>query len=198
MESKNGYNISNSIFMQNPGVKNDDERIASVIESLLFMSGEPLSLDRIADILETDKKRVKKIIDNMKEIYKDKNRGIMVREISGCYQLYTKLENYEYTRKLYEPGQKHVLSQAAYETLAIIAYNRPVTKAEIDEIRGVNSESAIAKLMERNLIREAGRMDSPGKPILYETTEEFLRCFGLSSYDDLPRIDAGNDTSSWY
>lgn len=191
----NNTNIDNNIFDNNifkQNLNNNEgfnERIEGIIESLLFVSGDPLAPDKIADILKLDKKCVKQIIDGMKKIYEAKSRGIMIREINGCYQLCTKLEHFKYVKKLFEPRQKQVLSQAAYETLAIIAYNRPVTKAKIDEIRGVNSDSAIAKLMERNLIREAGRMDSPGKPILYETTEEFLRCFGFDSYEDLPHID---------
>jgi len=189
MESKNGYDNLNTIFLQDMDVKDDDEIVASVIESLLFISGEPLSLGKITSILEIDKKRVKKVIEHMKEVYKDRRRGIMIREINECYLLCTKPENHDYTKELCQSGQKHVLSQAAYETLAIIAYNKPITKAEIDEIRGVNSDSAIAKLLERNLIRKAGHVNSPGKPILYETTEEFLKCFGFSSHDALPPLE---------
>jgi segregation and condensation protein B len=189
MENKNTGNNSDFVFLKGMDVRDDDEIVASVIESLLFISGEPLSLGRIAGILEIDKKRVKQVIDYMKETYKDRRRGIMLREINGCCQLCTKPENYDYTKKLSQSVQKNALSQAAYETLAIIAYNRPITKAEIDEIRGVNSESAITKLLDRNLIRKAGHVNSPGKPALYEPTEEFLKCFGLDSYDDLPPID---------
>lgn len=166
-----------------------NERIEGIIESLLFMSGDLLSSDTIAEILELDKKSVKQIINEMKEKYKSENRGINIREINDSYQFYTKPEYSNYVNKLFEPRQKQVLSQAAYETLAIVAYNRPITKARIDDIRGVNSDSSIASLMERNLIREAGRVDSPGRPILYETTEEFLRCFGFSSHEDLPLLD---------
>lgn len=177
---ENNVNNANSV---------NSERIEGIIESLLFMSGDLLSSDMITKILEIDKKSISKIIDNMKEKYKDENRGITIREINSCYQLCTKPEYSDYVKKLFESPQKQVLSQAAYETLAIIAYNRPITKARIDDIRGVNSDSAIAKLMERNLIQEAGRLDSPGRPILYETTEEFLRCFGFNSYEDLPPLE---------
>ena len=101
----------------------------------------------------------------------------------------TRPEHYDYIKKLFEPRQNQGLSQAAYETLAIIAYNGPVTKAKIEQIRGVNSDSSITRLIERNLIKEAGRLNSPGKPILYETTEEFLRCFGFKSLSDLPALN---------
>lgn len=165
------------------------ERIEGIIESLLYMSGDLLSSDIIAEILELDKKSVREIINGMKEKYKSEDRGIIIREINESYQFCTKPEYSNYINKLFEPRQKQILSQAAYETLAIVAYNRPITKARIDDIRGVNSDSAIASLMERNLIREAGRMDSPGRPILYETTEEFLRRFGFSSHEDLPALE---------
>ncbi len=177
------------------GLENS-ERIEGIVESLLFISGDLLSSDIIAGILELDKNSVKQIINEMKEKYKSNNRGITIREINDCYQLCTKLEYSDYVKKLFEPRQKQVLSQAAYETLAIVAYNRPITKAKIDNIRGVNSDSAIASLMERNLIREAGRVDSPGRPILYETTEEFLRCFGFNSHEDLPPLDNFSDIES--
>lgn len=203
MECKNNFNdsdnSSNNVSFQrlneiDPSSINssddnhNNEKMIGIIESLLFASGEPVSLDKISSVLEIEKNIVKKIIEDMKEYYRDMKRGIMIREINGNYQLYSKLEYGEYVKKLFQTPVKHSLSQAAYETLAIIAYNKPIAKAEIDSIRGVNSESAIAKLIERGLIREAGRMDMPGKPILYETTEEFLRCFGLSSYDDLPPL----------
>jgi len=163
--------------------------IEGIIEGLLFASGDPLSLDKIAEILEIDKKTVKLIINNMIINFQNSKRGIMIREINNAYQLCTRFEHYEYIKKLFEPRQKQALSQAAYETLAIIAYNKPVTRAKIEQIRGVNSESAIARLLERNLIREAGRLDAPGKPVLYETTDEFLRSFGFKSYADLPRFE---------
>jgi len=180
-------NIENNIESNENNI--DVDAVEGIIESLLFISGDPLSLEEISKILEMDKRRVAEIINNMKGKLEAKNRGISIREINGSYQFYTKFEYSEYVKKLFEPKQKQLLSQAAYETLAVIAYNKPITKAKIDEIRGVNSESAIAKLLERNLIREAGRLDTPGRPILYETTEEFLRCFGFSSYDDLPKLE---------
>jgi segregation and condensation protein B len=132
----------------------------------------------------------------MEEKYKNVNRGITIREINSSYQLCTKPEYSIYIKKLSEPRQKHTLSQAAYETLAIVAYNEPVTKAVIDNIRGVNSDSPIQNLTERNLIQEAGRMEAPGRPILYKTTEEFLRSFGFNTLNDLPSIDNFSDTGN--
>jgi segregation and condensation protein B len=165
------------------------KEIEAVIEGLLFTAGDPLTLEKIAEIIEVDRKTTKLILNNISTNYQNSTRGIMLREIDGSYQLCTRFEHYEYIRKLFEPRQKQALSQAAFETLAIIAYNQPVTRAKIEQVRGVNSDSALIRLIERNLIKEAGRLDSPGKPILYETTDEFLRSFGFKSKSDLPVID---------
>ncbi|HHW32409.1 MAG TPA: SMC-Scp complex subunit ScpB [Clostridiaceae bacterium] len=170
------------------------EELEGIIEGLLFVSGDELPLGKISEILEIDQKVVKGIIDNMIQKINNSDRGIMIRKINNAYQLCTNSKYYEYFTKLQEPRQKQQLSQAAFETLSIIAYNSPITRAKIEAIRGVNSDSAIATLIERNLIREAGRMDAPGKPILYEVTEEFLRCFGYSSLKDLPALDTDGDS----
>ena len=166
----------------------DIKEIEAVIEGLLFAAGDPLSLEKLADILELDRKTARLILNNMTVIIQNSKRGIMLRELDGCYQLCSRPEHVEYIRRLVEPRQKQALSQAAFETLSIVAYNQPVTRARIEMIRGVNSDSAISRLVERNLIKEAGRLDSPGKPMIYETTEEFLRSFGFKSTNDLPII----------
>lgn len=160
-----------------------------IIEGLLFAAGDPLEIEKIAEILEIDKKSARLILNNMVINYRNSKRGIMMREIDGSYQLCTRFEHYEYIRRLFEPRQKQALSQAAFETLAIIAYKQPITRTRIEQIRGVNSDSAVTRLVERNLVREAGRLDSPGRPMLYETTEEFLRSFGFKSAADLPIIE---------
>jgi len=164
------------------------QEIESVLESLLFAAGDRVSLDKLSDILEIDKKTIKLILQNMMDRFRNTNRGVIIREIDNGYQLCTNPENYEYVKKLFEPRQKQGLSQAAYEVLAIIAYLGPVTRAKIEQIRGVNSDSAIARLLERNLIKESGRLDAPGKPVLYDTTEEFLRCFGYKAKSELPSL----------
>ena len=165
------------------------KEMEAVIEGLLFAAGDPLETEKIAEILEIDKKSARLILNNMVANYRNSKRGIMIREIDGSYQLCTRFEHYDYIRRLFEPRQKQALSQAAFETLAIIAYNQPVTRTKIEQIRGVNSDSAVTRLVERNLVREAGRLDSPGKPMLYETTEEFLRSFGFKSTADLPILE---------
>ncbi len=167
----------------------DIKEIGAVIEGLLFAAGDMLSLDKISEILEIDRKTVKNIINNMISDYQNSSRGITIREINNGYQLCTKVEHNDYIKKLFEPRQKQGLSQAAFETLAIIAYNQPITRAKIEQIRGVSCDSSITKLIERSLIKEAGRMDCPGKPILYEVTEEFLRSFGLKTVKDIRGIE---------
>jgi segregation and condensation protein B len=163
----------------------DIKEIEAIIEGLLFAAGDILPFEKIGELLEIDKKTLKKIMNNMILEFQNSKRGIMIREINGGYQLCTRMEHYEYIKRLFEPRQKQGLSQAALETLAVIAYNQPVTKAKIEEIRGVNSDGAVAKLLEKNLIREAGRLDCPGKPMLFEITEQFLRNFGLKSVNDV-------------
>jgi len=160
-----------------------------IIEAVLFASGDPVQLDKLAEIIGHDKKTTKMIMSNLIYKYQNAARGIMIRQIDDGYQLCTKPEMDEYIQKLGSVRKRQGLTPAAYETLAIIAYNQPVTRAYIEQIRGVNSDSVIMKLVERNLIREAGRDDAPGKPKLYETTEEFLRVFGFSSIKDLPQLE---------
>jgi segregation and condensation protein B len=170
----------------------DIRELESIVEAILFASGDPVKLSSIAEALEIDKKTAKSIMNNMIVKFKDSGRGIMIRQIEDGYQLCSKPAYFDYIRKVIAPRQKQQLSQAAYETLSIVAYNQPVTRAKIEDLRGVNSDSAIARLLERNLIAEAGRLDAPGRPILYKTTEEFLRCFGLSSISELPEISLVN------
>lgn len=165
------------------------KEIEAVIEGLLFSAGDPLTLEKLAEILELDKKTTRLILSNMAISLQNSKRGILLRELDGAYQLCSRPEHYEYICRLVEPRQKQALSQAAFETLSIVAYNQPVTRARIEMIRGVNSDSAISRLVERNLVKEAGRLDTPGKPMLYETTEEFLRSFGFKSTKDLPIIE---------
>ncbi len=167
----------------------DIREMEAIVEGLLFAAGDPVPVARIAEILDLDKSTAKRFLANMALKLQNSQRGILMREIDGSYQLCTRPEHFEYISRLVEPRQKQALSQAAFETLAIVAYNQPVTRARIEMIRGVNSDSSIATLIERNLIREAGRLDSPGRPMLYETTEEFLRSFGFKSVKDLPLIE---------
>ncbi|MBU5454558.1 SMC-Scp complex subunit ScpB [Caproiciproducens sp. MSJ-32] len=163
----------------------------SVIESLLFVSGEPLSLKDLSNALEMPNKYLKEVLEEMIHDYEeDENRGIKIIQINGEFQLVTKEKNSDYIQNLLKKNKRQSLSQASLESLAIIAYKQPITRIDIDEIRGVKSESAIQRLIEKDLIKEVGRLDVPGRPILYGTTEEFLRQFGLKELKDLPDLES--------
>jgi len=163
--------------------------LKAIIEALLFVSGEPLELKDIASHLEVNVNYAKDVIEELMEDYKFIERGIKLITINGAYQLVTKNEYGDYIQKLLKKNKRQSLSQASLESLAIIAYKQPITRIDIDEIRGVKSESAIQKLVERDLIKEVGRLEVPGRPILYGTTEEFLRQFNLNGLNELPSLD---------
>ena len=167
--------------------------IKSAIESMLFVSGEALPLREISNNLELREKNVVEILQEMTTEYEDKSRGIRLISLDEAYQLVTKSENSEFVQKLLKKNKKHSLSQASIESLAIIAYKQPITRIDIDEIRGVKSESAITRLVERGLIKDVGRLEVPGRPILYGTTDEFLRQFGLKTIKELPSLDLYGD-----
>lgn len=161
-------------------------KLEGIIEGMLFAYGDPLPSEKIMKVLNLGKSTLLFLINEMNAKYQRTSRGIMIREINGSYQLCTKPECYDYLKELFaEPRPKPSLSQAAYEILAIIACNKPITKARVEQIRGVNCDGPISKLLEYELIRGAGRMDSPGRPILYETTEKFLKVFGFSSHEEV-------------
>lgn len=161
----------------------------SIIESLLFVSGEPLKLKEIAAIIECNVSHTKNILADMLSQYNDANRGIKLICINDEYQLVTKAENSDFIQKLLKTNARQSLSQASLETLAIIAYKQPVTRVDIDEIRGVKSDRAIYTLHEKKLIKECGRLEAPGRPILYGTTEEFLRYFDITNIEELPALE---------
>ncbi|MHC1682607.1 MAG: SMC-Scp complex subunit ScpB [Clostridiaceae bacterium] len=164
------------------------EKYISVIESLLFVSGEPLKLKQIASILDIETTTTKNILDELNVLYEEKNRGIKLININDEYQLVTKKENSSYIQKLLKVNSRQALSQASLETLSIIAYKQPITRVDIDEIRGVKSDRAVQTLTEKKLIKESGRLEVPGRPILYSTTEEFLRYFELETLEQMPSI----------
>ena len=169
------------------------ERFEAVVEAVLFASGEPVSLERLAQIVERPPEEIKALLEQMERRRVKSNRGLLLRELSGKYQLCTRPELSYYVNKLFEIKQKQSLSQAAYETLSIVAYNANVTRAAIEKIRGVNSDSPISKLLERNLIVETGRASLPGRPMQYDVTDEFYRLFGFKSRTDLPDLSGGAD-----
>ncbi len=162
----------------------------AIIEGLLFVAGDDgLTLEQISKIIEIDKETVKNYLNNLKQIYKSDDRGITLNKFGELYKLTTKKEYKNYFSKLVESEGTNNLSQSCLETLAIIAYNQPITRIEIDELRGVNSSHLVRKLVAKGLIKDVGKSDLPGKPILYKTTDEFLDCFGLSNIDELPNLN---------
>ena len=160
--------------------------MSNIIEAILFAVGEEgLSKDEIANILEIDEEKVEKELNNLQELYKD--RGIELKLLGNKYKLITKVEYKDYIKKLTDVVSNN-LSKSALETLAIIAYNEPITRIQIDDIRGVNSSQMIRNLISKGFIEDIGRSDLPGKPMLYKTTNHFLDYFNLSSKEDLPKI----------
>ncbi len=158
------------------------------IEAILFTMGEAVETERLAIALGHDVDTVRRLARNMMDKYDVSDRGIKMIEINDSFQLCTKPEMYDSLVKVAHVPKKHVLSDSLLETLSIVAYKQPVIRAEIDNIRGVSSEHAINKLIEYKLICELGRLNAPGRPILFGTTENFLRCFGLTSLSDLPVV----------
>lgn len=168
----------------------------SILESLLFVVGdEGLSFDEIKKILEIDDDTLNKIVEQLNLSYGNIDRGIELTILGNRLKLITKRENKEYIQKLVDLNDSDVLTEAALETLAIIAYNQPVTRLMVDEIRGVSSSYIIRRLVYKNLICEIGRSETAGRPVLYGTTDLFLDYFGLKSINDLPNIEITKDDS---
>ncbi len=164
------------------------DKLKAIIEAMLFACGRPVEVKEFMANLELSAEDVENILQNMKLEFEASNRGIEIIKVDNAYQLCTKKEYYEYVYPLLDNRAKPTLSNAAMETLSIIAYNPKITRAEIESIRGVNSDGTIYKLLEYNLIEEAGRLDLPGRPTTYKTTPEFLKMFGISSLEELPEL----------
>ena len=161
-----------------------------IIEGLLYVQGDlGLTIEQVTDILDISKEEAQKLILSLKEDYIRDDRGLRINYLGNSFKLTTKEEHREYYQKLLENPKNNTLSPQALETLAIIAYNEPITRVEIDEIRGIDSIYVVRRLLAKGLIKEAGKSEKPGHPILYKITDEFLDYFGLSSKDDLPKID---------
>ena len=167
-----------------------------IIEGLLYVQGDlGLTIDQVSDILEIDTDTAKELILSLKQDYIEADRGLRINYLGNSFKLTTKEEHKEYFKKLLENPKNNTLSTQALETLAIIAYNEPLTRLDIDEIRGVDSVYVVRRLLAKGLIKECGRSDKPGHPILYKTTDEFLDYFGLSSKEDLPKIELIEETN---
>lgn len=165
------------------------KRLEASIEAILFSMGEAVELERIAQAIEHDVDTTRRMIENMMDKYEAEDRGIQIVEYNGAYQMCTKEELYDSLIRIAHIPKKQVLTDVLLETLSIIAYKQPITKVEIETIRGVKSDHAVNKLVEYELVEEVGRMDVPGRPILFGTSEEFLRSFGIGSLDELPILN---------
>ena len=165
-------------------------KLEAIIEAILFTMGDSVEVEKIAVAIEHDVATTKKIIHNMMDRYEEEDRGIKIIELEDSIQMCTKAEMYDYLIKVASQPKKQVLTDVLLETLSIIAYKQPITRTEIEKIRGVKCDHAVNKLIEYNLVMEVGRMDAPGRPLLFGTTEEFLRKFGVQSIEDLPTINS--------
>lgn len=165
------------------------KKMKSALESMMFVWGEPLSVNDGATVLETDRKEVRELLRELKNEYEQEGRGIRIREVNDSFQFVTLKDNEKFIEKLCRPVKVKRLSQAALEVLAIIAYRQPVTRGEIDTIRGIKSERVIDGLLNRKMVEICGKSDGIGRPNLYGTTDEFLKTFGFESLKDLPDIE---------
>ena len=167
----------------------ENVNIECAIEGILFAAGEPVKSSKLAAVLESTVDEIDKAAKKLQESYDKNMRGLKIIEIDEGYQLCSRPEYYAYIQDVLGEQRRQALSNAAMEALAIIAYKQPVTKGQVEFIRGVNSDGAVNRLAERGLVEECGRLDAPGRPILFRTTQNFLRCFGLKTPQELPAID---------
>lgn len=165
------------------------DKIPYAIEGILFAAGEPVKTAKLAAVLEIETEAVDEAVRLLRYDYDTNERGFAIIDIDDGYQICSRPEYYNYIQIILGEQRRQALSNAAMEALAIIAYKQPITRGQIEYIRGVNSDGAVNRLAERGLIEECGRLDAPGRPILYRTTQNFLRCFGLATPKDLPELD---------
>ncbi|MDP4153070.1 MAG: SMC-Scp complex subunit ScpB [Bacillota bacterium] len=165
------------------------KEVEAIIESILFAAGNPVPLEQLAVVLEMDKKTLESILKNLSDKYDYERRGLKLIRLEDEYQLTTRPEYSEYVKKALDNRRESTLSPAAFEVLAVIAYNEPVTRGYVSSVRGIESGEIMDKLSEKGLIEECGKLDAPGRPRLFRTTTEFLRVFGLQNLDELPQLD---------
>lgn len=167
----------------------DKNKAKAIIEAILFTMGESVEINRLAEIIEMDGKAAQSLLEEMQEEYRQRDGGIQLLMLDKSVQLCTRKELYEYIIRIAKAPRKITLSEPALETLAIVAYKQPITRVEIEKIRGVSCQHSIDRLIEYDFIQELGRLDAPGRPILFGTTEQFLRSFGLESLAQMPELD---------
>lgn len=164
------------------------EELLAALEAVLFSSGEPMSIDRISQIFELKPEKTEKLLDELAKRLDEQNSGVELVRLENTRQLATRKKYSEYIKKAFDIRRKTPLSPAALEVLAVIAYNQPVTKSFIEQVRGVDCSAVMGTLVEKELIEERGRLELPGRPLLYGTTKNFLRCFSLSDLGELPPL----------
>lgn len=173
-----------------------DRELKNIIEAILFANGEEVRVDRIADVLNVDSETADRLVEELSQEYAGESRGIVIRRMKNTVQMATNPAYFEKVRILFEKTDTRNLSQAAYETLAVIAYNKEATRAKIESVRGVGCGSSISTLLDRELIEEAGRLDAPGRPVVFRPSMEFYRAFGFRSLDDLIPVELPSDDES--
>lgn len=164
------------------------KKLQSTLEAVLFAVGEPIEIERLSQSLEVDELLLSQLLDNLQAKYDEEEAGICLLKLENKYQLCSRKEYADEVRKVLEVKRNTPLSQAAFEVLAIIAYNQPVTKSFVEQIRGVDCSAVLSSLLQKSLIEERGRLDLPGRPLIYGTTSDFLRCFCISSLEELPSL----------
>lgn len=167
---------------------NKTDSLTSKLEAMLFAAGDPVEASKLAEVLDIDIESVTKMLGHLGALYDERESGLMLIKIDNKYQLCTREKHSEEVRKLLEIKKNTPLSNAAFEVLAIIAYNKTVTRSFVEQVRGVDCSGPISSLVQKGLIEEKGRLDLPGRPLIYGTTDRFLRCFSLNSLDDLPEL----------
>lgn len=175
---------------------NKTDNLVSTIEAMLFASGDPVEASKLAEVLDIDIETVEKMLGHLSALYDERSSGLMIIRIDNKYQICTREKYSEEVRKLMEIKKNTPLSNAAFEVLAVIAYNKTVTRSFIEQVRGVDCSGPISSLVQKGLIEEKGRMDLPGRPLIYGTTDRFLRCFSLNSLEDLPDLPKNDEIES--
>lgn len=175
---------------------NKTDNLISTIEAMLFASGDPVEASKLAEVLDIDIETVEKMLGHLSALYDERSSGLMIIRIDNKYQICTREKYSDEVRKLMEIKKNTPLSNAAFEVLAVIAYNKTVTRSFIEQVRGVDCSGPISSLVQKGLIEEKGRMDLPGRPLIYGTTDRFLRCFSLNSLEDLPDLPKNDEIDS--
>jgi len=196
INDEDGFPVSSERINLINGIYKTDDYIKSCIEGILFISETPVSIGEISSTLEITERKTEKILNDLEREYLDKNRGFILRKIAGGYRFYSNPAISDILKVFVKSNIRTYISQAALETIAIICYRQPVTRTQIAEIRGVRTDSVILTLVDKGLIKEAGRLKEPGNPILYKTSEKLLEILGINNIKDLPQLENFEDKNN--